>query len=136
MIASEKNNINKDSGDMINNNLITKKLVVISVIDEPFFMLHKMANKKNLTGNDRYIGYCADLTKKLSEIVNFTYEIREVRDNKYGAKDSNGNWDGMVGEIVRKEADLAVGSLTISSQRERAIAFSMPFMNIGISIMV
>jgi len=42
----------------------------------------------------------------------------------------------MVGEIVRKEAHLAVGSLTISAQRERAIGFSMPFMNMGISIMI
>jgi ABC-type amino acid transport substrate-binding protein len=41
----------------------------------------------------------------------------------------------MVGELVRNEADMAVASLTISTQRERAVAFSLPFMNIGISIM-
>ena len=48
---------------------------------------------------------------------------------------SKGNWNGMVGELVRNEADMAVASLTISTQRERAVAFSLPFMNIGISIM-
>jgi ionotropic glutamate receptor len=42
----------------------------------------------------------------------------------------------MVGELVRHEADIAVAPLTISTQRERAIEFSMPFMNIGISIMI
>lgn len=42
----------------------------------------------------------------------------------------------MVGELVRNEADIAIAPLTISSQRERAIEFSMPFMNIGISIMI
>lgn len=42
----------------------------------------------------------------------------------------------MVGELVRHEADFAVAPLTISTQRERAIEFSMPFMNIGISIMI
>jgi hypothetical protein len=26
-------------------------------------------SNQNLTENDRYIGYCADLTKKISEIV-------------------------------------------------------------------
>ena len=41
-----------------------------------------------------------------------------------------------VGELVRHEADLAVAPLTISSQREMAIEFSIPFMNIGISIMI
>ncbi len=42
----------------------------------------------------------------------------------------------MVGELVRKEADIAVAPLTILSIRERAVEFSMPFMNIGISIMI
>lgn len=39
---------------------------------------------ENFVGNDRYEGYCADLAKKISEIVNFTYEIRPVRDNSFG----------------------------------------------------
>lgn len=42
----------------------------------------------------------------------------------------------MVGELLRREADLAIAPLTISSQRERVIEFSMPFMNTGISIMI
>ena len=49
---------------------------------------------------------------------------------------TKGNWNGMIGELVRKEADMAVASLTISTQRERAVDFSLPFMNIGISIML
>ena len=42
----------------------------------------------------------------------------------------------MVGELVRNEADMAIAPLTISAARERAIVFSMPFMNTGISIMI
>jgi ionotropic glutamate receptor len=42
----------------------------------------------------------------------------------------------MVGELTRNEADMAVGSLTISLQRERVVGFTTPFMNIGISIMI
>ena len=91
---------------------------------------------KNYTGNDQYEGYCVDLAEKISQIVNFTYEFHHVKDNKFGAKDSNGNWNGIIGELVRHEADLAVAGLTISLQREQAVEFSMPFMNIGISIMV
>jgi ionotropic glutamate receptor len=41
-----------------------------------------------------------------------------------------------VGELVRNDSDIAIAPLTISSQRERAIEFSMPFMNMGISIMI
>lgn len=49
-------------------------------------MLKPDAEKKNLTGNDRFEGYCVDLTDKLSQIVNFTYELRIVKDRKFGAK--------------------------------------------------
>jgi hypothetical protein len=42
----------------------------------------------------------------------------------------------MVGELIRHEADLCIAPLTISSIRERAVEFSKPFMNIGISIMI
>jgi hypothetical protein len=52
--------------------------------DEPFFMLRDDA--ANYTGNDRFIGYCVDLTKRLAEIVNFTYEFSLVKDNKFGAR--------------------------------------------------
>lgn len=44
---------------------------------------------ENFIGNDRYEGYCADLAKKISEIVNFTYEIRPVRDNSFGNRCTN-----------------------------------------------
>ncbi len=51
-------------------------------------------------------------------------------------KDAFGHWSGIVGELVRHEADIGVASLTISSVRQKAVDFSTPFMNLGISIMV
>lgn len=47
----------------------------------------------------------------------------------------NGKWNGMVNEIVEKKADLAVAGLTITYQREQAIDFTKPFLNLGISIL-
>ena len=40
---------------------------------------------KNFTGNDRFEGFCVDLAEKIAEILNFTYEIRLVKDGKFGA---------------------------------------------------
>lgn len=59
-----------------------------------------------------------------------------TKDSKIVKQDPNGSWNGVVGELIRHEADIAVAPLTITSQRERAIEFSMPFMDIGISIMI
>ena len=42
----------------------------------------------------------------------------------------------MIGELVRREAEIAVAPLTISSQREEVADFTKPFMSLGISIMI
>ena len=57
---------------------------------------------RNGTGNHRYYGYIADLLEHLSRVVGFQYEITEVPDNSYGYKQSDGNWNGMVGQVIRK----------------------------------
>ena len=45
-------------------------------------------------------------------------------------------FSGMVGELVRKEAEIAIAPLTINSQREQVADFTKPFMSLGISIMI
>lgn len=64
--------------------------------------------------------------------------MRIVKDGKYGSENPNvaGGWDGIVGELIRREADIAIASMTITSERERVIDFSKPFMSLGISIMI
>lgn len=85
-----------------------------------------------------------------------------MKDGNYGAENPEvkGGWDGIVGELVRRvsigiailsqkhpikrlhtlslaqEADIAIASMTITSERERVIDFSKPFMSLGISIMI
>ena len=61
---------------------------------------------KPLLGNNKYEGYCADLAKKIAEIVLMDYTIQPVKDGKYGGKDENGTWNGIVGEIIRKVSQL------------------------------
>ncbi|CAG7820788.1 unnamed protein product [Allacma fusca] len=110
--------------------------IVTTIIEEPFMMLKTGENGEVLEGNDKYIGFCKDLADKISTMLGITYEIRTVKDGHYGADNHNGEWDGMVGELIRREADIAIAALTISSERERVIEFSKPFMSLGISIMV
>lgn len=114
-------------------------LVVTAKLSQPYFMLKETPNK--LEGNDRYEGYAVDLIHELSKLVNFNYKWREVADNNYGAfevSSKNGTskeWNGMIGEVVRGEADLAIVDLTITTRRQEAVDFTLPFMNTGISIL-
>lgn len=55
--------------------------------EEPYLIEVKGAG--NLKGKDRYAGFCVELLKSLARTENFTYEIRPVRDGKYGAVNSS-----------------------------------------------
>ena len=53
-------------------------------------------------GNGRYHGYVVDFAAMLARRVGFQYEIKLVKDAKYGNVQEDGEWTGMVGEVIRK----------------------------------
>ncbi|XP_034478110.1 glutamate receptor ionotropic, kainate 2 [Drosophila innubila] len=108
-------------------------LVVITILETPYVM---MRYGKNYTGNERFYGFCVDILETISHEVGFDYILDLVPDRKYGAKDpETGQWNGMVAQLMKYKADLAVGSMTITYARESVIDFTKPFMNLGISIL-
>ncbi|XP_059470905.1 glutamate receptor ionotropic, kainate 2-like isoform X3 [Neocloeon triangulifer] len=108
-------------------------LVVITILEHPYVMMHY---EKNYTGNARFYGFCVDLLERVSREVGFDYILDLVPDRKYGAQDPlTGEWNGMVLQLMKHKADLAVGSMTINYARESVIDFTKPFMNLGISIL-
>nr|AWJ68208.1 putative ionotropic glutamate receptor kainate-like 9 [Hirudo verbana] len=115
-----------------------KTRIVTTIESKPYIMIKKQPDDPSvlLEGNDRFEGFAADLADKVADLVGFEYRIELVKDMKYGERMSDGTWNGMVGELTRKEADLAIAPLTITSIRERVIDFSKPFMSLGISIMI
>ncbi|CAG2110606.1 unnamed protein product [Medioppia subpectinata] len=119
-------------------NIENKTYIVTSILEEPYLMEKVPEPGVTLIGNDRYEGYCKDLADSIAKNVNFNYELRLVNDSKYGGLDSKSpsGWNGMVGELIRKESDIAIAPLTITSARERVIDFTKPFMSLGISIMI
>ncbi|VDN92969.1 unnamed protein product [Brugia pahangi] len=119
-----------------------KTLKVVTIVTAPFVMIKRgcegNTNKSSCDGNDRYEGFCIDLLKLLSDkIEDFKkYEIILAKGNKYGIKQPDGSWDGLIGSLLSGEADVCVASLTINQDRERVVDFSKPFMTTGISIMI
>ncbi|KAL1779233.1 glutamate receptor ionotropic, NMDA 2C isoform X1 [Sigmodon hispidus] len=80
-------------------------------------------------------GFCIDILKKLAKVVKFSYDLYLVTNGKHG-KRVHGVWNGMIGEVYYKRADMAIGSLTINEERSEIIDFSVPFVETGISVMV
>ncbi|XP_070615194.1 probable glutamate receptor [Erythrolamprus reginae] len=99
---------------------------VTTILEDPYVMVKGSGLE----------GYCIDLLEKLSEMIHFKYKVSIVKDGKYGRLGANGNWSGMIGEVLRKEADLAVAPLTITSVREEAVDFTQPFLHTGIGILL
>ncbi|XP_051513801.1 glutamate receptor 1-like isoform X2 [Myxocyprinus asiaticus] len=115
--------------------LQNRTYIVTTILESPYVMLKK--NHEQLTGNDKYEGYCVELAAEIAKHVGYNYSLKIVADGKYGARDPDTKmWNGMVGELVYGKADVAVAPLTITLVREEVIDFSKPFMSLGISIMI
>lgn len=89
-----------------------------------------------LNGNDRFEGFGIDLIHELSLMLGFNYTFQLQDDGNYGSiNNATGEWNGMIRKLHDDVADLAITDLTITSERESGVDFTMPFMNLGISIL-
>lgn len=48
---------------------------------------------------DDYMGYCVDLAERLSSKMKFDYDFVFPEDGQYGARQKNGSWNGLVGDL-------------------------------------
>ncbi len=96
----------------------------ISVIESPPFVVFEE--------NDTYIGFMIDMLEEFQQRLSFTYELYKVPDGKYGHPTDDGEWTGLIGELVSGNADMVLAPLTVNSRRSRDVLFSTPFMQAGI----
>ncbi|KAK7026645.1 hypothetical protein SK128_015457 [Halocaridina rubra] len=123
----------KDAVGAVELNLHNKTLIVSTALTPPYSMLKDSSER--LQGNDRFEGFCIDLIDEIAKIRGFNYTFKEVDDGNYGSRNrETGEWDGIVRELLDHKADLGIVDFTITYEREEAVDFSMPFMNLGISI--
>lgn len=59
-----------------------------------------MDKEKAHTSEEQYEGFCIDLAKELAQIVGFNYRFQLVFDGNYGSRNAQGEWDGMVKELI------------------------------------
>ncbi|XP_047500047.1 glutamate receptor ionotropic, kainate 2-like [Penaeus chinensis] len=114
--------------------LQNKTLVVSVAFNDPYIM--QKENAEDLAGNDRFEGFCLDLLTEIASILKFNFTVVPVASNAYGSKNAEtGEWNGMIRELLEHRADMAITDLTINYEREQVVDFTMPFMNLGISIL-
>ncbi|TRY63126.1 hypothetical protein TCAL_11659 [Tigriopus californicus] len=71
-------------------------------------------------------GMYADVFFVLRDILNFTYQFVQPPDDTWGTSDSEGAYNGMLGQLQRQEIDLAPTSFTVTKERSRVVDFAFP----------
>ncbi|CAH2093715.1 unnamed protein product [Euphydryas editha] len=126
-----------DISDLLAEKWQNKTFRVVSRIGAPYLVERVPKDGEVLTGNDRYEGYSKDLIHEILKVsLKLNYEIEIVPGNGYGSynKDTK-KWDGLIGHLLERKADLAICDLTITYERRTAVDFTTPFMTLGISIL-
>ena len=67
-------------------------------------------------------GKSMDILKQLSKMLNFKFRIFKRFDGKWGSIDKNGNWNGMISNLMSGEADIAL-ALSMCCRRTEAADF-------------
>ena len=62
--------------------------------------------------------------------MKFKFEFQLEPDGAYGSF-KNGQWTGMIKQLRSQKADMAVIDMSITSIRQTAVDFTMPYMNTG-----
>ncbi|KAJ9585859.1 hypothetical protein L9F63_020501, partial [Diploptera punctata] len=73
-------------------------------------------------------GYFGSIWTALGYKMNFSTSFLRPF-NGWGRGFSHGYWSGLVGAIVRHEADVGLASLTITNKRTKVVDFVFPLMD-------
>jgi ABC-type amino acid transport substrate-binding protein len=101
-------------------------LKATTILEAPYVI--KKPGVENPSKLEDYEGYIPDLLQKISAEIDRKFTLKVVGDGKYGAKDSTGRWNGMIGEVHDGHADVAAAPLTVSDERTTVVDFTEHFM--------
>lgn len=104
-------------------------LVVSTVEHAPYVMREDPRNP------DEYSGFVKELLDAIADKAKFTYNFNLTKDHTFGSQTING-WSGVIGDVVKKNADIGAGAITVTPARESVVDFSKPFMTDSVNLLV
>lgn len=82
-------------------------------------------------------GVMIDILIKIQEIEDFSFDLYLVKDGKYGSLDpTTKQMNGMIGDVYRGTADLALGVITITEERSKYVGFTTPYTDTALMFFV
>ena len=71
-------------------------------------------------------GFFFDILQELTHSLNFTTLMMTPKDGKWGSKDENGNYTGLIGDLVHRKIDIAPSGLYLVKWRDEVVDFTLP----------
>uniref|UniRef100_A0A0B7ALY3 Ionotropic glutamate receptor C-terminal domain-containing protein n=1 Tax=Arion vulgaris TaxID=1028688 RepID=A0A0B7ALY3_9EUPU len=105
-----------------------KHLRAVTLLDPPFVLSSRRGEK--------YEGLVIDILNEA--IKNIGYDVVNIdihTQGIFGYEESPGKWNGLIGAVQNKSADVAVAAFTINSTISSVVTFSQPFMNAGFRVL-
>ncbi|XP_064102906.1 glutamate receptor ionotropic, delta-2-like isoform X2 [Macrobrachium nipponense] len=93
------------------------------------FPLHVIISPKETENGKVEFSFQGPLIKvleMLSAQMNFTYDLTQPLDGGWGVVFPNGSWNGMIGMMIRKEVDFALGPFGVTYIRSKVIDYTDP----------
>ncbi|CAD5124610.1 DgyrCDS12880 [Dimorphilus gyrociliatus] len=94
------------------------KLKILTNLWSPFSEMNE---------DGQFIGIAIDLLKHVAKDLNFTYDLFLPRDGKWGSVSSNGTWNGMIRDLLDKQADASFAPFTVVKSRAEAVDFTTSY---------
>ncbi|KAJ3604654.1 hypothetical protein NHX12_029394 [Muraenolepis orangiensis] len=95
-----------------------------------------MVSENVLGKPKKYQGFSIDVLDALANYLGFKYEIYVAPDHKYGSLQADGIWNGLMGELVFKRADVGLSAVTITPEREGVVDFTSRYMDYSVGVLL
>eukprot|EP00116_Pleurobrachia_bachei_P002560 sb/3462822/ len=91
---------------------------------------------KDFTSPKCYTGLSVELVEMLATRLKFTYHFVVPEDGVYGSKNAEGEWNGMILDIIKNRTDMIITAISSNTIRKEAIEFSYPLLEGGLAAFV
>ncbi|XP_071523954.1 probable glutamate receptor [Panulirus ornatus] len=115
---------------------LSSPTLVVAVEIQPYHTISMLESSETLGGDwVTLTGTMADLVDYMSESMNFSYRYLRSTTRGFGSKQDDGSWTGMIGLVMREEADFATGPFVMSPARGEVVDFCWPLWTDNLRIM-
>ena len=101
---------------------------ILMLQNPPYVLTSEIPN----TDRIKIDGYYGDIWHNFESDMNFTTLIWKSEDGKWGGRNPDGSWNGMLGMIQRGKTDVALSDMGINAHR--AIEFDYTFPTIEVRL--